>query len=134
MVSVRADIELSLVLGDRRAIPLPATLAYDPADPYAVSTLFRTVEGDVTWVFARELLEDGLRTPTGIGDVAIWPTTVDDRAVVCLSLVSPTGSALLEADAGAVRRFLDDSYRQVPSGDESDHVDVDDALALILGD
>jgi hypothetical protein len=134
MMHVQADLELSLVLGGDRTVAVPATLGYDPGEPFAVSALFRTTDGDITWVFARDLLEDGLTKPTGEGDVAIWPSVTRARKVVCLSLASPSGSALLEADHGAVRLFLDHSYALVAMGSESGALDLDHELDLLLGD
>jgi hypothetical protein len=133
-VSVRAEIELRLVLGGDRAVTVPSTLGYAPSDPYAISATFRTSDGDVTWVFGRDLIEDGLRMPSGEGDVAVWPSISDGRGVVCLSLDSPSGSALLEADLHAMRAFLDASYDLVPMGQESGHLDLDETLARLLGD
>jgi hypothetical protein len=134
MIPVRADLDLRLVLGGDRTVTVPATLAYAPTEPYAVSAVFRTSDGDVTWVFSRDLLEDGLSRPSGEGDVAVWPSSIRDAKVVCLSLASPSGSALLEADVDAVRRFLDDSYSQVPMGTEGELLDLDAELAALLGD
>jgi hypothetical protein len=131
---VTARIELRLVLGGRRAIPVPATLAYTDDQPYAVTASFHTADGDVMWVFGRDLLAEGLEAPVGEGDVAIWPSALGDDEVLCLSLSSPTGSALLEADITAVEAFLDQAYAAVPSGSESDHVDIDAALAELLRD
>jgi hypothetical protein len=134
MLPVRADLDLRLVLGGDRTVTVPATLSYSVDEPYAVTTLFRTSDGDVAWVFGRDLLEDGMTSPVGEGDVAVWPSTATGDRIICLSLASPSGSALLEADLMAVRRFLDDSYRLVPLGSESSMLDLDSALAELLGD
>jgi hypothetical protein len=133
MTSVRTDLDLRLVLGGDRTLVVPATLGYDPVEPYAVTALFRTSDGDVTWIFGRDLLEDGLRMPVGEGDVAVWPSTSNGRPVVCLSLASPSGSALLEADLATVRLFLDQAYRVVPMGCEDQSLDIDGALMALLG-
>jgi hypothetical protein len=134
MLSVTADLDLVLVLGGERTVAVPASLMYAASNPYAVTTVFRTSDGDVTWVFGRDLLEDGLREAVGEGDVVVWPSPdgVDD--VVYLSLASPSGSALLEADAAALRLFLDQAYLVVPRGCESDHLDMDAEIADLLGD
>jgi hypothetical protein len=134
MLPVRADLDLRLVLGGERTITVPATLSYDVDEPYAVTALFRTSDGDVAWVFGRDLLEDGMSAPVGEGDVAVWPSTTRGIRVICLSLASPSGSALLEADHAAVQSFLDDSYRAVPLGSESGLLDLDAELAALLGD
>lgn len=134
MLPVRADLDLRLVLGPDRSVTVPATLSYAASEPYAVTALFRTADGDVAWVFGRDLLEDGMSAPAGEGDVAVWPSTSQGTRVICLSLASPSGSALLEADLAAVQAFLDDSYRLVPLGSEGDLLDLDAELAALLGD
>jgi hypothetical protein len=135
MLPVRADLDLRLVLGAQRTATVPVRLVYSAADPWAVTAIFSTSEGDVTWVFGRELLEAGVSGPAGEGDVAVWPVRGGDRGadLLYLSLASPHGSALLEADLATVLAFLEDSYDAVPSGTESEHLHVDDAIARILG-
>jgi hypothetical protein len=131
---VTADLDLRLVLGGDRMMTIPATLTYSAHEPYAVTAVFRTSDGDVSWVFGRDLLEDGLASPAGEGDVAVWPSMAHGRRIVCLSLVSPSGSALLEADHARVRAFLDDSLREVPRGTETALLDLDAGLAALLDD
>lgn len=132
MAAISADLDLILVLGDERLIPVAATLTYSVSEPFAVSALFRTADGDITWVFARTLLDEGLTESVGEGDVVIWPAHDDDGQTVCISLCSPGGNALLEADADEIRRFLDQSYRLVARGQESEHIDVDVILDQIF--
>ena len=134
MSSVRTGLTLRLVLGGDAEILVPATLVYDALNPFAVSAVFHTSEGDVTWVFGRDLLEDGLRGPVGQGDVAVWPSHHEGRTIVCLSLASPSGSALLEADTADVNAFLDASFSVVPMGTEMAAVDLDAELAELLWD
>ena len=57
---------------------LPASLVYDPEDPYAVALVFHASEGDVTWMVARELLVTGASGPAGDGDVMVWPALTPD--------------------------------------------------------
>lgn len=134
MMPVRADLELRLVLGGDRSAIVPVRLGYRPSDPWAVTAVFRTADGDVTWVFGRDLLEDGLAGPSGEGDVAVWPVTTPRGRVLYLSLASPNGSALLEADPDAVREFLDRTFVLVPAGTESSLLDLDAELERLVGD
>jgi hypothetical protein len=90
-------------------------------------------DAPVTWVFARELLVEGVFRACGTGDVRIWPTRMAGRSVVCLALSSPAGDALLEAPAGKVASWLERSLRLVPAGQEEASMDVDAALADLLG-
>ena len=51
---------------------------------------------------------------------------------MCLSLSSPSGRALFEVPLGELAEFLGRTYNAVPTGAESQHVDVDAELALLL--
>ena len=134
MIPVSADLDLVLVLGGDRVVGVPTTFRYSPDSPYAVTVVFRTSEGDVTWVVGRDLLVDGLTGPAGEGDVCVWPSQLGATEVVCISLESPAGAALLEADAQDVYEFLDASAAMVPFGSESMYLDLDSELAVLLGD
>ncbi|NEA01265.1 SsgA family sporulation/cell division regulator, partial [Streptomyces sp. SID10116] len=62
---------------------------------------------EVTWIFARELLEEGMSAPAGSGDVHIWPC---GRARTVLEFHSHQGLALVQFDKIVLRRFLVRSY------------------------
>jgi hypothetical protein len=110
-----------------------AELSYDHGDPYAIRVAFHTGGADVVeWTFARALLTDGVTHPVGEGDVQVWPSHSGGRPVVCLSLSSPSGRALFEAPLAELVEFLTKSYAVVPTGSESDYVDVEAELALLL--
>lgn len=130
--TVIRSLELRLVVSGSDVVPVHARVSYDPSDPYAVHAAFHLHEDAVEWVFGRDLLADGLVTPAGEGDVGVWPTMSGGRQVVCLSLSSPSGHALLEASAAEVAEFVREVYTAVPAGDESLHLDVDGALARLL--
>jgi hypothetical protein len=87
---------------------------------------------EVEWVFARDLLRTGLASPVGDGDVHVWPSWGTGRELLMISLTSPDGQALLEATAEDVRSFLDRTAAVVPDGEESNHLDLDAALARLL--
>jgi hypothetical protein len=135
-VTVSTELQLSLVVPGATSLPVRAGLAYDAADPYAVSVAFHTGAGAtadvVEWTFARQLLTDGVTAPVGQGDVQVWPSTAAGEPVVCLSLSSPSGKALFEVPVPELVEFLTMTYTAVPTGAESDHVDVDAELALLL--
>ncbi|MGH3745425.1 MAG: SsgA family sporulation/cell division regulator [Mycobacteriales bacterium] len=135
--TVTAELELALVAPDGQGLPVAAVLRYEAADPYAVHVGFRTGADEIVeWTFARQLLSDGVTGRVGEGDVQAWPLSPGDahgrEAVVCLSLCSPSGAALFEAPLAAVVEFLSRTYAAVPAGSESDFVDVDAELALLL--
>jgi hypothetical protein len=131
---VEQELTVQLVLSPERSLPVPALLAYCPEDPYAVHVTFHLgQDSPVTWVFARELLVEGLFRACGTGDVRIWPTRSDGRSLICLALSSPAGEALLEASAAPVAAWLEQTLRAVPTGTESSVMDLDAVLAGLLG-
>lgn len=131
-VDVEASVQLRLVVADADAVPLPVSLRYSAADPYAVRAVFSGDGMEVEWVFARDLMRTGLATPIGDGDVHVWPSWGTGRELVMISLTSPDGQAVLEASAEDVRTFLDRTAVVVPDGEESLYLDLDAAVARLL--
>ena len=131
-VDVEASVQLRLVVADADAVPLPVSLRYSAADPYAVRAVFSGDGMEVEWVFARDLLRTGLSTPIGDGDVHVWPSWGTGRELVMISLTSPDGQAVLEASADDVRTFLDRTAAVVPDGEESLYLDLDAAVIRLL--
>lgn len=132
--TVTCDLGLRLVVAEGTSLPVSAELRYDARDPYAVHATFRAGESEtVCWVFARELLTSGLRAPTGDGDVRVWPCPgTGEGDCLRVSLSSPEGSAVLEAPAAQLRRFLGHTYCAVPVGAEHRHLDLDGVVERLL--
>lgn len=131
-VTLRATAVFDLLAPRCPAVPVRVELRYDTRDPYAVVAAFRTGKvGCVEWVFARDLLADGLIAAAGEGDVRIRPS-VDDPEVVVVELNSPSGHAVFEASAQEFADFLDRTYDVVLPGNEHLWVDVDDALSQMI--
>jgi hypothetical protein len=86
-----------------RGLPLtePAALVWHPQHPHEVQLRFQQAK---TWVFALELLEDGLDGPAGLGDVFVAPAP-GYRVVVVLD--SYDGHAALHFSTVAIRTFLE---------------------------
>jgi hypothetical protein len=132
---VTAELGLRLVVPDGSPVPVTAGIRYDAADPYAVSVTFFTGAAEpVRWTFARQLLTDGVERSVGEGDVRVWPAQTDNNPVVYVALSSPSGRALFEATLGDVVDFLSRTYLAVPTGSESDFVDVAAELSVLLSD
>ncbi|MEO6205824.1 MAG: SsgA family sporulation/cell division regulator [Mycobacteriales bacterium] len=135
---VSSRLDLRLVVAAGASLPVSATLRYDVDDPYAVTVAFNTSDSRsddtevVEWTFARALLADGVSASAGQGDVRAWPAVASGEAVVCLSLSSPSGTALFELPTRALVEFLTRTFVSVPTGAESDHLDLDAELALLL--
>jgi hypothetical protein len=133
--TVNAELELRLVVPGGPSLPVLAGLRYSTDDPWAVTVAFQTGgEGDgiVEWMFARQLLTDGVATAAGEGDVRVWPSTHGTDRFVNLAMASPSGSALFEIDRDDLVEFLQQTYLAVPTGSEGDVVDLDVELALLL--
>lgn len=133
--TVSTELELQLVVPDGPPVPVRADLRYDIRDPWAVRVAFPTGGEDdtaVVWMFARRLLSDGLGRACGDGDVRVWPASGGPSSVINLSMSSPTGSALFEIDRDQLVGFLQRTYVAVPTGAESEVVDLDAELALLL--
>jgi hypothetical protein len=132
-LTVTQAVRLELIDSSGAATPIEAELQYDPADPYAVTTVFMTGASQVRWTFGRALLAEGLYEPSGDGDVHVWPCLDSSgHAVVIIELCSPDGEALVQAKTGDLRRFVDRMNAAVELGSESALIDVDAAINAIL--
>ncbi|MEW2179662.1 SsgA family sporulation/cell division regulator [Streptomyces sp. NPDC005406] len=115
-------------------LPLPAELHYEITDPYAVRISLGASNGPlVTWVFARELLAQGLRCPTGTGDVVVIPKYCHHSHTVRIVLRNSSGVALVEMGATEVAAFVQQSFDVVPAGAERDHLNLDDLITALVG-
>ena len=91
-------------------------------------------DGIVEWMFARQLLTEGVAGPVGEGDVRVWPEVHGRERVVNLAMASPSGAALFEIDRDDLVEFLQQTYLAVPTGSEGAVVDLDAELALLLAE
>ncbi|MFF2080069.1 SsgA family sporulation/cell division regulator [Kitasatospora sp. NPDC058162] len=122
--------------GPQPDVPVDAELRFDASLPYAACLAFPLTPcgctGDaarVCWYFSRELLDEGRLGPVGSGDVQIRPGPGGE---VLITLRGPVGRAVLSTPEHLVTAFLADTFALVPAGSESDHLDVDAALARLL--
>lgn len=126
-------VSLECVDGHGQAMTLEGVLGYDRRDPFAVRVIFPSPSGDVVWMFARDLLIDGLEGPAGSGDVHIWPCLSGARReVLIIELSSPDGELLVQTSAREVRAFVQLTLAAVPRGTESATCDVDGLLTALL--
>ncbi|MFF1549206.1 SsgA family sporulation/cell division regulator [Streptomyces sp. NPDC058291] len=133
-ITLEQPVRARLITAEDQELPVPATLRYHSADPFAVHVDFPpevSLAGEaVTWTFGRGLLEEGVSGPAGSGDVHIWPC---GRALTVMEFHSPLGMALLQFDTGALRRFLVRSHAVVAAGREDVSAAVDQGLQALLG-
>ena len=135
--NVSAELGLRLVVPQQTIVPLVASLYYNRTDPYAIRMAFHVgTDEPVEWIFARDLIAAGLQARQGEGDVHVWPSEAaaedDDETVLNIELSSPFGQAHFEAPADAMGAFLKRTYSVVPSGRESDYVDIESELNDLL--
>lgn len=127
------DCTLQLVIHPQRPIPVSARLSYFSHDPYAIHIAFNAYgPAPVRWVFARDLLAEGMVRPSGHGDVRIWPQDANQPGLVCLELSSPEGHALFTMPVAAVRPWLMRTYHLVRAGLEAATLDLDGELSRLL--
>ncbi|EMF56421.1 MULTISPECIES: SsgA family sporulation/cell division regulator [Streptomyces] len=123
-----AELPMLLHIEERESLALTSSLhtrlTYRVSDPYAVEARFRADDqGETVWIFARDLLRDGLERRNGLGDVSVWPDVGKrGRPRVFLRLSSPEGSALLSAEYADVRAFLEAGSNMVAYGAEHAHL------------
>ncbi|MFG3154588.1 SsgA family sporulation/cell division regulator [Streptomyces sp. NPDC048219] len=90
---------------------IPVVLRYDPDhDPRSVCVGLpgrgrRRVARE--WSFSRDLLERGLRAPTGSGEVRVWPC---GRVQTVVEFHSPQGCSVVQFETKALIRFLSRTY------------------------
>ncbi len=84
---------------------VPVILRYDPdTDPRSVHV---GLPGPHEWAFSRDLLEKGLRSPAGKGDVRIWPC---GRVQAVMEFHTPQGVEVVQFESKALMRFLRRTY------------------------
>jgi hypothetical protein len=122
-----------LITDDEHELAVPLTLRYSSGDPFAVQFVFPawvSLDGEqVTWIFARALLEEGLDTPAGMGNVRIRPYGPSHTAV---EFHSPEGIAMIRFGTAALRHFLHRTYTVTEPGREAPEPSLDRGLASLL--
>ena len=130
---VAAELGLRLVVPEHGGVPLTASLYYRGDDPYAIRMAFHVgMDDPVEWIFARDLLAEGLDHVSGDGDVRVWPSTAAHRDVLNLALSSPFGEAHFEAPLTALTGFLLRTFEVIPAGREGEFIDIEGELNDIL--
>ena len=110
-------------VGDAETVEV--RMSYDPADPLAVSLRITGETRDDTWVFARDLLTDGLRSmvPVGAGAIQVQATSV---LTEISHLLEGGVVEMLRLPWWNTREFIRLTHTVVPRGHED--VDIDSWL------
>ncbi|MFJ1945451.1 SsgA family sporulation/cell division regulator [[Kitasatospora] papulosa] len=98
---------------DDRGERILTQLVYRTKDPYAVTAVFYAgTEEELEWTFARELLDDGLHSSVGLGDVIVWPGPEEtgDTQRIFIRLRPPGSTALLSLDREDALEFLEATH------------------------
>ncbi|MFD5270448.1 SsgA family sporulation/cell division regulator [Streptomyces sp. NPDC058335] len=120
---------------NRPPVPVPAELHYETATPYAIRLCLGVSTGSpVTWVFARELLAEGLRRPAGLGDVRVVPRRCHHPHSLRVVLSNSAGTALVDLPTAETTDFLQQAFTLVPAGTEDAHMDLDRGIAELVGE
>lgn len=126
--------DVTLWATDRPDRPVTAQLSYTPDDPYAARLAFLADGREtVAYTFGRDLLEEGMWGPAGVGDVTVTPHDVHEPFLVIT--VTPEAGYPIAFYAARVEiaDFIDAMYRLVPLGREAERIDWDANLAALLG-
>ncbi|WP_405583743.1 SsgA family sporulation/cell division regulator [Streptomyces sp. NBC_01092] len=97
--------DADILLQDQDAVPV--VLRYDPdSDPRSVRIGLPGRDAH-EWTFSRSLLEQGLRAPTGSGEVRVWPC---GRVQAVVEFHSAQGVSVVQFETRALMRFLRRTY------------------------
>src|SRR2546430_17375040 len=87
-------------------LPVRSLWSYDASEPFTISVSFQTEEDCwVEWLFARDLLVNGLTGPSGIGDVRLRPRRTNGRTALPLVISYPHVPVLSDLDADSGQPF-----------------------------
>jgi hypothetical protein len=107
-------------------------LSYGPGDPYAVVMVIRVPgNAEVRWMFSRDLLAEGIRCSSGMGDVTVTPCPEVPSDLLHMTLRNDVSSAVMEMRLAPIKEFLRSTYELVPAGWEGVFLKVDDDVRAI---
>ncbi|MER5949483.1 SsgA family sporulation/cell division regulator [Streptomyces sp. NPDC001904] len=129
----RLTLDIERVLGVRARQAIRAEFLFDPAAPLVVSVEFVAEGGPrVLWRIGRDLLQEGLYSMSGLGDVRVWPAAGQRGATARMQLASGDTAALFELPVPPLAAWLTHTYELVPAGEELADVDWDVTAADLL--
>jgi hypothetical protein len=115
-----------------QATPIVTRWSYQAGDPFAVTLAVRIQQDHwIEWLVARDLVVQALQGATGEGDVRMTPRTSSGYDLVEIEIRSTDGRAVLEVDHALLHQFVHATLDVVALGQESEHVDIDEAIARI---
>jgi hypothetical protein len=129
---VTAELSARMLWPGSGSVAARVLLQFSSADPLAVLMTIRVRGFDPnTWIFARELLDDGLRRMSGVGAVTVAPCPNAPTVLLHVTLRDAVSDAALELRGAVVAEFLSRTYETVPRGREGLFLVVDDDVSAL---
>ncbi|WP_327372669.1 SsgA family sporulation/cell division regulator [Streptomyces sp. NBC_01216] len=120
--TVDAEVPMDFLPPDEHPCRVTVRMRYNSCDPLAVQlTIPLPDDSSVTWVFARELLAEGVDRSCGEGDVRIAPVGNGRPGQVLIRFRVREREARFATDADSLVAFLDRTGEVVPIGGEEQH-------------
>ena len=123
-----------LLTPDDALVAVPVTLRYTSDEPHAVHLVFPAWisldDEEVTWTFARTLLEEGLAGPASLGSVRLRP---HGPSHIVVELHTPQGTAAVRFERRALHRFLTRSHELTDQEGEPAEQGLDRGVASLFG-
>ncbi|WP_320774708.1 SsgA family sporulation/cell division regulator [Streptomyces sp. CRN 30] len=131
-LTLSLDIERVLDVCVRQTVR--TEFRFSPRSPLVVGVDLLVDGGpSVRWQIGRDLLQQGLYSVSGLGDIRIWPAQLEKgRATSWLQLCSGDMAALFELPVRPLAEWLEHTYALVPAGQELAGIDWDIATAGLL--
>jgi hypothetical protein len=117
------------IVGFFKGQPIPTTVKYFPAqDPYAIVFVFFT-PNPIQWIFARDLLVEGIEVPVGVGDVKFRPA--GDHVIMSIS-DEAGGDAEFSFLKTDIQAIIEIAQTMMPRGKESEAINWDSELEVLF--
>jgi Streptomyces sporulation and cell division protein, SsgA len=130
---IATELSARLLQPGSKSVAARIHLQYRSTDPYAVEMTIRVREQPpIRWTFGRDLLDDGLRQQSGVGDVRIAPCPQAPTALLHVTLRDGIGAVDVEMRFATVAEFLWLTYLQVPQGTEVLFVLIEDDVSDLV--
>jgi hypothetical protein len=129
---VTADFSARVLRPGSGSVAARIHLHFESTDPYAVVMTVRLPGREtIPWIFARELLDDGLSRASGAGDVTVEPCPHAPSLLLHVTLRDDVSEAVLEMRMAPVFEFLLSTHERVPPGREGQFLLVEDDVRVI---
>lgn len=123
------ELELTCRFVDKEGCSIPGRFRWVASRPLEVEVIFQPPNGwRIPWVVGRDLLQEGMESVVGVGDVQMTPAP--ERGTLYLTLSSLSGRAVFRCCLHHVGEFLSKTMELCPRSAEQ--AAVDEALEEFL--